>query len=232
MSNAEAGGKSAFVVGFPPGLIPHWTTLTYASPDRRDVELYRQMVEPEDARGLMRWSPSLLRETLDSVPVSPKVDEEVRKLIERVGKVYMYAYLEYEFFDVAVQLALVVMETTLRIKLDRPFRKGEHSSLGELVNVAVGQNLLPNRWSGKTLGNILALRNHYAHAGGKNVLNYPLAAEVYAWLVDMSNCLYDEDWRAKEPEHIRRKRQFLEQCRTDYANAAGNRGPLPGSEVN
>lgn len=231
MKSGQVDGKSAFVVGFPPGLIPYSKTLTYASPDRRDVELYWEMVQPEDARGLTRWSPTLLRETLDCVPVSPKVEEKVCKMIERVSKVYMYAYLEYEFFDVAVQLALVVIETTLRIKLDRPFRERERSSLGELVSAAVGRNLLPGRWMGKTLGNILALRNRYAHAGGKNILNYPLAAEVYAWLVDLANCLYDEDWRAKEPEYIKQKRQFLEQCQTDYANAAGNRGPLPGSEV-
>jgi len=174
-----------------------------------ELDLFRELTTL-DPRCLFFTTPGATKRALDAVPVSDAVPDNVRTLVRRVSSLLVHAYLDYEYNDVASELALLYLESVLRMRLDRPFKQRERVNLRGLAQEAREKGLLPARYTDSILEATFTLRNHSAHAGGQQLIGPFLAMTSYHRFVDMINCLYDEGCRKHEPEVFVQWRKQME----------------------
>jgi hypothetical protein len=110
-----------------------------------ELDLYHKLTTP-DARNRFFASPSITKQALAAVPISDAVPDSARALIGRVSALLLHAHLHYEFNDAASELALLYVESILRLRLNKPF-DGEYVTLSRLIREAREKKLLPRRYT-------------------------------------------------------------------------------------
>jgi hypothetical protein len=176
----------------------------------QDLELYKQLLRIDSGVKAFGMSPSGIENELGLLKASGSVPTEIKSLIGRIRKLFLYSLLEYDFLDLAAQQCFLTIEAALRIILKEDVEKilNERSKkwigLWELIKIASKKGFIPVRYNQIKLDAMKDLRNSYSHPTYQSIIPPAIAFESYYVMIDFINCLFDEEWRKTEPEVVKR----------------------------
>jgi len=191
-----------------------WAALyqRYHARVRRDHELYGELIAPDPRGQAFQYTPSNLENHVDLLKPSSKVPDELREMIDVARRLFLHAYLDYDFFNVCIEHILLTTEAVLKVGLGytspREYPEKSKWTLRPLLEDALKRGMLPERFLGTT-DSLAKLRNMVAHPKSHTIINAAIAIDPYLRLIDIANCMYDEDYRkAEEPEVFRQQREY------------------------
>ena len=183
------------------------TAVHYNGLTIEDMALVEEMVTPHQSSRVFGMTPANTKRFLEGMPLSALSPEPVRTAAKRIDKLLMFGFLEYEFYTMACDECVRLSELALVGAIGPSDRRKHVPYLKEQLRTARERGLIPQRITEKQLEALWRLRNEAAHPRECHLLPPAIAFESYVVTIDLVNCLFDAEWRSREPEPVRRIRE-------------------------
>lgn len=208
----------------------HIIHIEYASPNLRDIELYKEMVIPDERSSVFNYTPAGLEQDLNTIRPSQKLPKDIAAMLKVTRELYAHAYLNYDFFRVAEVHCFLTMEAALKVALGytdhRKYPEKSKWTLGPLLSAARKKGLLSDRVE-PYVKLLVQLRNDCCHPRNHTIINAAMAIVPYLRAVDVVNCVFDEHYRkAPEPAAFVAQREYGRELKRQLdATRRSPRGP-------
>jgi len=183
------------------------TAVHYNGLTIEDIALVEEMVTPDQSSKVFGMTPANTKRFLEGMPLSAQSPEPVRAAAKRIDKLLMFGFLEYEFYTMACDECVRLSELALVSAIGPTDRRKRVPYLKKQLGIARERGLIPQRITQKQLEALCGLRNEAAHPRECHLLPPAIAFETYVVTIDLVNCLFDAEWRSREPEPVRRIRE-------------------------
>ena len=167
----------------------------------------KDLVEPD--KRSEGWTPEWVCEQFAEVPISDKVPDNIKEMIDLAQNLAYYGYFKYEFYDLAIFNLCLTLEAALKTKYND--RRGGFS---KLIRRAKRDELFPPPFKTK-INHIKKLRDNHAHPNRVTII--PLFIRAFHLTTYLINCIFDEEARkvyppifAKEIEEVKRNQILWE----------------------
>jgi DNA-directed RNA polymerase subunit RPC12/RpoP len=167
-------------------------------------EVIDRLLTP-DTQASVSWFESVER-NWQGVPVSPKVPEFSRQRIERAKDLFRFSYFRHGFQDAALLYMIATYEEALRQAVG-----SKKSTFEKLLDAGIAEGVCPERHKDFKLTAMRQVRNALAH--GSALLGNMISQSQLLLVIDLINCVYDENARREYPPLFERRRRELEAMR-------------------
>jgi hypothetical protein len=183
------------------------TSVRFEGLSIEDLALVKEMVTPDQSSKLFGMTPASTKRFLEGMPLSALSPEPVRAAAKRIDKLLVFGLLEYEFYTMACDECVRLSELALVSAIGPTDRRKRVPYLKKQLGTARERGFIPQRITEKQLEALCGLRNEAAHPRECHLLPPARAFETYVVTIDLVNCLFDAEWRSREPEPVRRIRK-------------------------
>lgn len=137
------------------------------------------------------WTPEWISEQFTRVPISEKVPDNIKELIDLAQNLAYYGYFKYEFYDLVIFNLCLTLEAALKTK----YNNRKHG-FSRLINRAKRDELFPEPFK-KKINHIKKLRNNHAHPNSITII--PLFIRAFHLTTYLINCIFDDKARKVYP---------------------------------